>query len=419
MSKEGFPESWTRMPLSDVTKRASSTDPATNPGQRIRYVDVSAVSSDQLEILSSAEFTGADAPSRARKLIHSGDVLFATVRPSLRRVAIVPEDLDGEVCSTAFCVIRANPEVVDPTYLFFAVSEDRFVRRVTVHQRGVGYPAVTDRTVLRESILVPSLGEQRKIANALNVVRNAQRATRRVIEAVAEAKRSLSADLIPIPVSGATSRYVQRVSEVAPLGELLREELRNGISALESANGRGIRTFTLTAVTENEFTERNTKFTDVEPARVESLWAEPGDIFVERANTRELVGTAALYEGPTKFAIFPDLFVRVRLRPEKVDPKFLVEFLALPWARSYFRRNAHLTAGDMPKIGHATIGRIPIPLLPILEQRRIASSLRTLDRKFETEHGRFVALQGLYATLLHDLLSGKTRVPMGEARIDA
>ena len=77
-------------------------NPHLDPRPLIRYVDVSAVSRDELRIVSDAEHSSANAPSRARKVVNAGDTIFATVRPTLRRIAQIPASLDGEIVSTAF-----------------------------------------------------------------------------------------------------------------------------------------------------------------------------------------------------------------------------------------------------------------------------------------------------------------------------
>lgn len=73
------------------------------------YVDVSAVSNELWKIMATTQYTGATAPSRARKPVQKQDVIFAIVRPTLKRVAVVPDHLDGQIVSTAFCVLRSDP----------------------------------------------------------------------------------------------------------------------------------------------------------------------------------------------------------------------------------------------------------------------------------------------------------------------
>lgn len=148
---------------------------------------------------------------------------------------------------------------------------------------------------------------------------------------------------------------------VERLSSLLREPLRNGHSAQATNTTAGIRTLILTAVTKNDFSIKNTKLTTADPERVRSMWLKSGDIFVERANTAELVGLAALYEGPDDFAIFPDLMVRVRVDEERISPKVLAEFLLTPLCRAYYQKNAKKTAGNFPKIDQGVIENTHIP----------------------------------------------------------
>jgi type I restriction enzyme S subunit len=164
------PEHWKVVRLGEVVQKVDQLDPRKNPEWRFRYIDVSSIDNQRLCITGYQEYLGQDAPSRARKPVKTGDVIFATVRPYLKRVALVPSEFDGQICSTAFCVLRANNHKITSEYLFFAVSHDRFVHSVSEHQRGSSYPAVTDGDVLRELIPLPPLPEQRKIACILRTV---------------------------------------------------------------------------------------------------------------------------------------------------------------------------------------------------------------------------------------------------------
>jgi type I restriction enzyme, S subunit len=158
------------------------------------------------------------------------------------------------------------------------------------------------------------------------------------------------------------------------LGSLLAEPLRNGHSARASDTGEGIRTLTLTAVTRSEFTDVNTKHTVADPFRVRDLWLRSGDILVERANTPELVGTSAVYMGPSGWAIYPDLLIRVRIN-DAATPEYVQLILSTTRLRSYFRQNAKGLAGSMPKIDQDTLLRAELPIPSIEEQDRTVASV--------------------------------------------
>lgn len=164
------PESWEVRPLVSLCENADSVDLKSESDRVIEYVDVSAVSRESLQIESTASFKLKDAPGRARKRILKGDVIFATVRPSLLRTAVVPQELDNQVCSTAFCVLRENRERTAEGFIRYVVQRERFVQQLAAIETGASYPAVTDRIVKEQLVPVPSLGEQWEITDVLSSI---------------------------------------------------------------------------------------------------------------------------------------------------------------------------------------------------------------------------------------------------------
>ena len=55
--------------------------------------------------------------------------------------------------------------------------------------------------------------------------------------------------------------------------------------------------------------------------------------------------------------------------------------------------------------------KLPIPLPPLDEQREIARMLQAVDAKIAAEQARRAALEELFKTLLHELMSGRLRLP--------
>ncbi len=232
---------------------------------------------------------------------------------------------------------------------------------------GSGMVHITRGRFLATPVRVPPLQEQVRIAAA---VEELDRLMNDAVESLSNARahaRLLGESIYTNALCGAWPKV--------ELGDLLREPLRNGHSAKASSDGAGVRTLTLTAVTTGRFNNRNTKMTTADPARVSDLWIEPGDLFVERSNTPELVGTAALYAGDPGWAIFPDLLIRVRAS-DAVLPEFVELVLKERRARRYFRQAAQGIAGSMPKISQETIRAFPIPLPELDEQHRIVSFVR-------------------------------------------
>ena len=121
---------------------------------------------------------GSEAPSRARQLVKTYDVLVSTVRPNLNAVAQISEELDGATASTGYCVLRPKNGSLDSRYLFHWVRTPTFVDSMILQATGASYPAVNDKIVKSSKIPLPPLAEQRRIAAILDKA-DALRAKRR------------------------------------------------------------------------------------------------------------------------------------------------------------------------------------------------------------------------------------------------
>jgi len=165
-----MPQSWAVLPLSHLTSETETVDLAREGARSILYVDVSSVSRHLLQITSAQQYLLADAPGRARKKILEGDVIFATVRPTLLRVARVEQKHHDQVCSTAFCVLRDKNPNTKGHFLLYLVQRPQFVNQLAQIETGASYPAVTDRQVKSQLVPVPHDDEQRDIANILKAI---------------------------------------------------------------------------------------------------------------------------------------------------------------------------------------------------------------------------------------------------------
>ena len=158
--KEGLPKGWVRTILRDVVDNVYKIDPKETPDKMYYYCDINSIDNSRLKITNPKQIFGELAPSRARQLIRTYDILFSTVRTYLRNIAIVPDDLNGQLASTGFCVIRSK---IYNKFVFYYVQEKHFLDSLTHIQRGTSYPAVRNNDVLHNVIRLPPLPEQHRI----------------------------------------------------------------------------------------------------------------------------------------------------------------------------------------------------------------------------------------------------------------
>lgn len=192
-----LPEGWRWARLRDVCEeQTGNRDPRLEPDKPFHYVDISSIDNVLKRIIEAQSITGSIAPSRARQVMHKDDVLVATTRPNLNAVAMVPTELDGEICSTGFCVLRAKENLI-PDYLFAFVRHETFIYALSELVKGALYPAVTDNHVKSQRIpLPPTLADQKRIATILNDQMAAVEKARLAAEARLAAARALPAAII-------------------------------------------------------------------------------------------------------------------------------------------------------------------------------------------------------------------------------
>ena len=154
--------------LEDVCLPVATHDPRREPDEVIAYVDIGAVDRTSHRITYKM-LRGGDAPSRARQLVHPGDVLVSTVQPNLRGVARVPTDSPAgtPIASTGFCVLRAGDKVSN-SYLMHCVLDRRFTAQLVKSMRGATFKAVRPKEVLTQEIALPTRSEQDRIAGILD-----------------------------------------------------------------------------------------------------------------------------------------------------------------------------------------------------------------------------------------------------------
>ena len=129
------------------------------------YVDIGSIDRENKRIVNAKTLSAADAPTRAKQVLRAGDVLISMTRPNLNAVALVPEDLDGAIGSTGFCVLRSK--WIQPKFLFWLVQTERFVEAMCAVVQGALYPAVRPKDIAAFQFVLQSKSNQTRIIEKL------------------------------------------------------------------------------------------------------------------------------------------------------------------------------------------------------------------------------------------------------------
>lgn len=403
-----LPAEWQIKAIREITLRTSQRDPSKQPDKTFRYVDVSGVDNALFRISGATELTGSEAPSRARKDIRANDVLFATVRPTLKRVALVPPGLDGEIASTGYCVLRSNTQKVEPSFLYNCLLTDWFIDAIGKLERGANYPAVRDSDVFNARIPLPPLPEQRKIAAILSLVHGAIEQQERLIASTTGLKKALMHKLFTEGLRGEP----QKMTEIGPVPESWDIVRLGDVCSLSTGttpstaradyySGEVVLAKT-TDITNNRITETQTHISDQAVIDYNLKLYPPGTILMAMYGQGKTRGQVSLLErsaATTQNA--------AAIQPSRqMNAEFLWQYLM----------NCYLAlrgAGALGHISHLNLGYVrnfPIMKPPLSDQTDMARILGTVDRRLVLAESRRLLLSDLFRTLLRQLMTARIRV---------
>jgi type I restriction enzyme S subunit len=138
--------------LGDLVAFNASTLKPGAPDARLVYVDIASVSPGTIDVWQ--EMRWSDAPSRARRGVSDGDVIFSTVRPTRRSFSVILDPDPEVVVSTGFAVM--TPRAIGTTFLLATVADAEFVTYCEGASQGSAYPAVSPDAMAKYAVRLPA-----------------------------------------------------------------------------------------------------------------------------------------------------------------------------------------------------------------------------------------------------------------------
>ncbi len=416
----------TRALESLVALDPESLPAGTDPRLSFRYIDISAAANGRLTLPNDAiEYR--DAPSRARRVLRNGDVLMATVRPNLRAFAYCDLPEGNFVASTGFAVLRAM-NGADPHFILCAILSDDLSRQIDRYVVGSNYPAINSSDVRRLQLPAFEPEEQRGIGRVITTLDKAIEQTEALIAKTQQIKAGLMHDLFTRGVTAngqlrPPREEAPQLYKESPLGWIPKEWDARPLSEITDLItvgivirpaqyyvAEGVPAFRSANIREDGIDPSNMVFISPQSnALLSKSQVRGGDVLSVRTG---YPGTSAVV--PPEYAGANCIDLLISRPADCLRSAYLTAWINSPFGKEQVLRKQGGLAQQHFNVGELRDLFVAVPSVP--EQDEIAARLCAVNGRLAEEGSLANKFGAVKHGLMHDLLTGRVRVPVAEAQ---
>ena len=414
-----LPDEWEVAPIEELAFVASGGSApqgehyfsGNNPFVRVQHIELDADRITEWNLITEQAVH-----DYRLRLFPKGTIVFPKSGASiyLEKRAILP--IDAYIVSH-LCALSPKTEIADGSFLFHVLRYIRFAEL-----KAEGYPTLNLSEIKVTRLPLPPLPEQKAIARILSTIQKAVEAQDKIIAAARELKKSLMRHLFtygPVLVSEA-DKVPLKETEIGQVPEHWQQTELGQIADIVYGVQAAVANLTDSSIGIPILTNinvRNDGMLDISTLRYyplpenkrDKLVLKKGDVlFNWRSGSPQHVGKTAIFnlDGDYTFSSF---ILRFRANVDIIGNEHLFRYLNFLKGIGFFTDRR--SQSSVNSVFNASLAaKIPVFMPPISEQTAIAMMLSSVDNKLETEEKRKAALQTLFRTMLHLLMTGKVRV---------
>lgn len=334
----------------------------------IDYFDISSIDNETKKIVSYQTVEVTEAPSRAKQILQTKDILISTVRPNLNAVAIYDmENNNLPVASTGFCVLRCKKNV-DYGYVYYYCLSKKFIKDLVLQATGASYPAVSTTIIKDSEFPYCNIELQRRIFKNLDTVQSLLNKRRKQIEACNELIKSRFIEMFGDPVED-SMRWGQK-----PLSYYL-ESIRYGTSSPPQFSNEGYAFIRATNIKEGHIVKTDMKFiSHYEAEKIEKCRLSGGEMIIVRSGVNSGDTCIITDEYTGQYAGYDMILVF----KEKINPIFVNVLINTEYMNKVVKPLTRRAA--QPHLNSEQVQGLPILNVPIDLQNQFALFVQEVDK---------------------------------------
>ena len=186
-------EVWREVQLGECSVINDSTYSPKEAWPVINYLDTGNISENRVSEIQKFQVGKHKIPSRARRKVQPGDIVYSTVRPNQRHHGLLRTVPEHFLASTGFAVLRGRDGIADTGFLYWFLAQDQIVDYLhsIAENSTSAYPSLRPSDLEQLPLKLPPLSEQRTIAHILGTLDDKIELNRRTNETLEEMARAL------------------------------------------------------------------------------------------------------------------------------------------------------------------------------------------------------------------------------------
>ena len=370
----------------------------------VNYLDTGNITQDTISEIQRINVGTDKLPSRARRKVQIGNIIYSTVRPNQLHYGFIKSQPDNFLVSTGFAVIDVNEKEAVPEYIYYFLTHRDVTERLQAiaEQSTSAYPSIKPSDIEDLTIDLSPIEEQRKIVGLLKMLDDK-------IKQNTEINNNLLQQASTIFKHWFTDNPNLDTMEQVPLAELCSVVTKGTTPTTlgKPFASEGINFIKAESILDNHAIDKD-KFAFIDSETNDLLRRSiinEGDIVFTIAGT---LGRFALIDDSILPANTNQAVAIIRANQSKVTPEYLYSFFLGNWHIDYYTKRIQQAVQANLSLG--TIKSLPIPTLSekaMADYLGIISPIIQMTKANELEITR---LRTMRDALLPQLMSGELDV---------
>lgn len=138
----------------------------------VNYLDTGNITENKIDEIQFIELNNEKLPSRAKRKVIVGDIIYSTVRPNQLHYGYISYIPDNFLVSTGFTTIRVDQAIANSKYIYFLLTQDEVTQHLSAlaEQSTSAYPSIKPSDIENLEIDLPPLETQKQIASILSAL---------------------------------------------------------------------------------------------------------------------------------------------------------------------------------------------------------------------------------------------------------